>query len=68
MGEIGVAVVVPVDATRPPSLEDLRTFLEPRLARYKAPEAIRIVDEIPLTPMQTVDRRALAAEEARSGR
>ena len=60
MGELGVAVVVPADPDRPPALEDLRSFGEARLARYKLPEAVRIVDEIPLTPMQKVDRRALA--------
>jgi acyl-CoA synthetase (AMP-forming)/AMP-acid ligase II len=62
MGELGVAVVVPVDADRPPALEDLRDFAEGRLARYKLPEAVRVVVEIPLTPMQKVDRRALAAD------
>ena len=66
MGEIGVAVVVPADGTAPPSLEDVRAFLEPKLARYKLPEAIRLVDAIPLTPMQKVDRRGLAAAESRS--
>ncbi len=65
MGEIGVAVVVPVDPTTPPTLVELRTFLEPELAAYKLPEAIRCVAEIPLTPMQKVDRRRLAAEESR---
>jgi len=63
MGEIGVAVVVPRDPSAPPSLEDLRRFAEPRLARYKLPEAIRIVGALPLTPMQKVDRRGLAAAE-----
>jgi acyl-CoA synthetase (AMP-forming)/AMP-acid ligase II len=66
MGEIGVAVVVPTEAGAAPSLDELRTFLEPRLARHKLPEAVRIVDEIPLTPMQKVDRRRLAAVESRS--
>ena len=63
MGELGVAVVVPADPSQPPDLEDLRAFLEPRLARYKLPEAIRILDELPLTPMQKIDRRGLAAHE-----
>jgi acyl-CoA synthetase (AMP-forming)/AMP-acid ligase II len=67
MGEVGVAVVVPTDADRPPTLDDLRSFLDGQLARYKAPEAVRVVDALPLTPMQKVDRRALADEEARSG-
>jgi acyl-CoA synthetase (AMP-forming)/AMP-acid ligase II len=65
MGEIGVAVVVPADPGRPPTLDEVRAFLEPKLARYKLPEALRIVDELPLTPMQKVDRRALADHEAR---
>ena len=58
-------------AARPggsPPLADLRAFLVDRLAAYKAPEAVRIVDELPLTPMQKVDRRALAAREASRGR
>lgn len=64
MGELGVAVVVPTDRNRPPTLDDVRAFLEPRLARYKLPEAIRIVDELPLTPMQKIDRRRLVAQES----
>jgi acyl-CoA synthetase (AMP-forming)/AMP-acid ligase II len=60
MGEIGVAVVVPKDPTRPPTLEELRSFGAEHLARYKLPEAIEIVDQLPLTAMQKVDRRALA--------
>jgi acyl-CoA synthetase (AMP-forming)/AMP-acid ligase II len=63
MGELGVAVVVPVDPAVPPSLEDLRRHGEGRLARYKLPEAVRVVEEIPLTPMQKVDRATLAAAE-----
>jgi acyl-CoA synthetase (AMP-forming)/AMP-acid ligase II len=66
MGEIGVAVVVPVDDAPRPTLEDVRAFLEPKLARYKLPEAICFVDAIPLTPMQKVDRRGLAAEVSRN--
>jgi acyl-CoA synthetase (AMP-forming)/AMP-acid ligase II len=64
MGEIGVAVVAPRDPATPPTLDDVRAFLDGRLAAYKIPEALRIVPELPLTPMQKVDRRALAAAEA----
>ncbi|MFZ6004683.1 MAG: class I adenylate-forming enzyme family protein [Actinomycetota bacterium] len=64
MGEIGVAVVVPSEPARPPTLDDLREFLAPKVARYKIPEALRLVDELPLTPMQKIDRRSLAAAEA----
>jgi acyl-CoA synthetase (AMP-forming)/AMP-acid ligase II len=63
MGEIGVAVVVPADPDRPPSLDDLRAHGRQTLSRYKLPEALRLVGEIPLTPMQKVDRQALAGAE-----
>jgi acyl-CoA synthetase (AMP-forming)/AMP-acid ligase II len=68
MGELGVAVVVPADPAAPPTLDDLRRFLEPKLARYKLPEGLRIVDALPLTPMQKVDRRGLAAREGSANR
>jgi acyl-CoA synthetase (AMP-forming)/AMP-acid ligase II len=59
MGEIGVAVIVPIDATAPPTLEDLRSFASSRLAAYKLPEAILIVDALPITSMEKLDRTAL---------
>jgi acyl-CoA synthetase (AMP-forming)/AMP-acid ligase II len=59
MGEIGVAVVVPRDAAAVPTLDDLREFASGRLAPYKLPEALRVVDELPLTGMQKIDRRRL---------
>lgn len=65
MGELGVAVIVPANQSQPPTLEDVRSFLDPKLARYKLPEAVRIVNALPLTPMQKIDRRRLATEEAR---
>jgi acyl-CoA synthetase (AMP-forming)/AMP-acid ligase II len=63
MGEIGVAVVVPRDAGHPPTLDELRQAAAERLSAHKLPEALRIVAALPLTPMQKVDRRALAAAE-----
>ena len=59
MGEIGVAVVVLRDGASPPLLEDLRTHAEGRLARHKMPEALLVMDELPRTAMEKVDRRAL---------
>lgn len=61
MGEVGVAVVVPINPSRPPSLGDLRAFAAADLARHKLPEAVAVVTELPLTPMQKLDRRALRA-------
>lgn len=60
MGELGVAAVVPRDAGAAPTLEDLRAFARDQLAAYKLPEALVIVDALPLTPMEKVDRAALA--------
>lgn len=60
MGEVGVAVVVARDPARPPTLEGLRAHAGDRLARYKLPEDLRVVDALPLTAMDKVDRRALS--------
>ena len=65
MGEVGVAVVVARDPAAPPSLDDLRRFLAERLAAYKLPEGLRVIDALPMTSMHKIDRRSLAAHEAR---
>jgi acyl-CoA synthetase (AMP-forming)/AMP-acid ligase II len=61
MGEIGVAIVVPRSDVPAPTLEELRAFAAESLAAYKLPEAMCLVDELPLTSMDKLDRRALAA-------
>jgi acyl-CoA synthetase (AMP-forming)/AMP-acid ligase II len=60
MGEVGVAVVVLREGHAPPSVDDLRTFGSDRLAKYKLPEDVIVVDALPLTAMEKLDRRALA--------
>ncbi len=59
-GEVGVAVVVAAPGTPPPTLESLRAHAAGRLAAFKRPEQVVVVDALPLTPMEKVDRRALA--------
>ncbi len=59
LGEIGVAVVVP--RGDPPDLQALRAHLAATLADYKAPDALVLVPELPLTPMMKVDPGRLAA-------
>ncbi|MFL6110145.1 MAG: class I adenylate-forming enzyme family protein [Catenulispora sp.] len=59
MGQVGVAFVVPSDPGLPPTLEELRLYAGPRLAKYKLPEDLRIVPSLPLTSAQKVDRSAL---------
>ena len=59
MGEVGTAVVVPRDPGAPPTLEALRAYAAAELADYKLPDTLRLVDALPLTPMEKVDRAAL---------
>jgi acyl-CoA synthetase (AMP-forming)/AMP-acid ligase II len=78
LGEIGVAIVVPRPGAQP-DLPSLREHCVEQLSDYKAPDALVLVDEIPLTPMMKIDTRQLAgladrvaedrrAERDRSGR
>ena len=60
LGERGVAHIVPTDPSSPPTLDDVRAHLRDRIATYKYPEAVNVLDELPLTPMQKIDRRHLA--------
>jgi acyl-CoA synthetase (AMP-forming)/AMP-acid ligase II len=55
LGEIGVAVVVASDPAAPPDVAGLRRHCAARLADYKAPDAVVVVDELPLTPMMKID-------------
>ncbi len=61
MGEIGVAFVVAHDPSEPPALDALREFGRDRLAAYKLPEEMQVVESLPLTAGEKIDRRALAA-------
>lgn len=65
MGEVGVAVVVPREGVDAPSVEELRTYAEDRLAKYKLPDDLVVVDALPLTAMEKLDRRALASMVSR---
>jgi acyl-CoA synthetase (AMP-forming)/AMP-acid ligase II len=59
MGEVGVAFVVPRRGGL--SLPELRAFAAGMLADYKLPAELRVLEQLPLTSMEKVDRRALAA-------
>ena len=59
LGEIGVAFVVPAADGEAPSLDELRAWTRQAIADYKAPDVLELVDELPLTPMGKVDKRAL---------
>ena len=68
IGEVGVAFVVPRDPRHPPTTDAVRQWVRERLADYKAPDEVRIVDALPRTTMMKLDRAALrqrvAAEPA----
>ncbi len=57
MGEVGVAFVVPRGL--PPVLASLRAFAGQQLGTFKLPEQLRILERLPLTAMEKLDRRAL---------
>jgi len=59
-----VAFVVPTDPTDAPTLEQLRAWCSAELASYKAPDALVLIDELPLTAMSKIDKRALAPAAA----
>jgi acyl-CoA synthetase (AMP-forming)/AMP-acid ligase II len=66
MGERVCAVVV-VQPGVTVELADLRAFAAPRLARFKCPEALSIVPELPRTATGKVAKNALRASVAGSG-
>ena len=44
--------------------EELRSFLGERLARYKLPRSIVLIDTLPLTAIGKVDKKLLETREA----
>jgi acyl-CoA synthetase (AMP-forming)/AMP-acid ligase II len=61
LGEIGVVFVVPAPGADPTELEHdtLRAWCRERIADYKAPDRVVVVDELPVTSMMKVDKEAL---------
>ncbi|MGZ4728087.1 MAG: class I adenylate-forming enzyme family protein [Acidimicrobiales bacterium] len=59
------AIIEPRDPTAPPSEADVITFAKSRLAGYKAPKSVEVVDRIPRSEATKVSRRALI--DARGG-
>lgn len=61
LGEIGVAYVVVAPGAEPPTLDELRAWCQERLADYKAPDRLELVEALPFTSMMKVDKLALRA-------
>jgi acyl-CoA synthetase (AMP-forming)/AMP-acid ligase II len=67
IGEVGILFLVPRVSSAPPTLAELRAFVKEHLADYKAPDALVVMDSLPLTTMGKMDKLALrerAEEEA----
>ena len=62
-GEIVCAVVVTSEGSSPPGLDDLRSYCGPRLARFKHPRRLVVVDAIPRTESTNQVQRRLLAEQ-----
>lgn len=61
LGEIGVALVVPADPAAAPDLASLRQHAGARLAHHELPEALLLVEDLPRTAVDKLDRAALRA-------
>lgn len=59
------AVVVAKDGSDPPTFEEIRAYAKSRLAVYKAPHTMEIVDALPRSEATKINRSALI--EARGG-
>lgn len=56
------AIVAPARADAPPGPDDVIAYAKQRLAAYKVPKTVEVVDEIPRTAATKVNRAALVAE------
>jgi O-succinylbenzoic acid--CoA ligase len=54
-GEVVVAAVVPADAGKPPTLDQLRAYCADRLPAYAAPRELRLMSRLPLLPNGKTD-------------
>jgi len=61
-----LAVVCPVDGGAV-DCEDLVRFLQPRLARFMVPRYVRVLDDLPRTPTNKVQKHLLRAEGLAAG-
>ena len=58
-GEVPIVALVPVDGAPPPSLADVRAWCDGRLARYKHPHEVRVVESLPRTALGKVQKHIL---------
>jgi len=56
------AIVEPADPATPPAADDVVAFAKARVASYKVPKSVEIVDRIPRSEATKVNRAALIAD------
>jgi acyl-CoA synthetase (AMP-forming)/AMP-acid ligase II len=61
-GEVICAVVVPVPGVPAPGVEELRAYCEGRLAAFKHPRRVEVVDALPRTSATGQIQRTLLVE------
>lgn len=61
-GQIPVAALVPRSIDEPPTLEEIREFCDGKLARYKLPKAVLILDAFPRNTTGKVQKTTLRNE------
>jgi acyl-CoA synthetase (AMP-forming)/AMP-acid ligase II len=61
-GELVCAVVVPTAGTTAPGVEELRAYCEGRLAAFKHPRRVEVVDALPRTSATGQVQRTLLVE------
>ena len=65
-GETPIAIVVPVDPAMPPTLDDLTSWALGKIASYKKPTGIVILDQLPRNAAGKVLKHELRARYGRS--
>ncbi len=68
MGEVGLALVVPASASPPPGIEsELQDWVRVRLANYKVPAGVRLVESLPVNASGKVLKRELRQQYSADG-
>jgi len=66
-GETPIAIVVPADPAVPPTLDDLTSWALGKLASYKKPTGIVVLDQLPRNAAGKVLKHELRARYGQNG-